>query len=118
MSTWPHRYEIESVRTAQGRLDRYQAGLDWGPYDIALLRLTADVKFIPQQIAPVRSTWLNIIYLNHPTSVWCAQVCLGPVSKEHLIPAFVSGFGSFGSGEPGAKIDCWTDNKGPVHFTK
>ena len=63
MSTWPHRYEIESVRTAQGRLDRYQAGLDWGPYDIALLRLTADVKFIPQQIAPVRSTWLNIIFL-------------------------------------------------------
>ena len=56
MSSWPHRYEIESVRTAQGRLDRYQAGLDWGPYDIALLRLTADVKFIPQQIAPVRST--------------------------------------------------------------
>ena len=75
MSTWPHRYEIESVRTAQGRLDRYQAGLDWGPYDIALLRLTADVKFIPQQIAPVRSTWLNIIYLNY-LSHYCL-VCAG-----------------------------------------
>ena len=48
-----YKYHIESVRIPEERLRLYQRGDLVGPHDIALIRLTEDVKFTPLIIAPV-----------------------------------------------------------------
>ena len=60
------RYEIESVRQPKERIDMYEndpfdrvkkpedEGAQMiGPYDLALVRLTTDVTFIPEKLVPV-----------------------------------------------------------------
>ena len=94
MNSWPHKYEIEHVRQPEERIALYATGKKEGKFDIALIRLTEDVTFIPHQVSPV---------------------CIGKVQKEESIEAYVSGFGTFGStGVSGIK--CFTDGKGPRRF--
>ena len=54
MANWPYKYKIESVRIPKSRIDKvYSKELYAGTSDIALIKLSRDVVFIPYKVAPV-----------------------------------------------------------------
>ena len=59
LETWPHHFEVEYVRIPDERLAMYQRwrndpDASWsGPADIALFRLSREVTYIPNVVAPV-----------------------------------------------------------------
>jgi len=89
-------YLVETVRQQKKRIEIYSEGSNFGPYDLALLKLRNQIVFIPGKVMPV---------------------CLGRVADNAArvkdLWGFVPGFGASGSaGKRG--INCWT---GPVGVT-
>jgi len=89
-------YEIESVRVPKERIAMYARRSSVGPDDIALVRTTESVVFIPGKIMPV---------------------CLGKIPDEG-VPANVNGFGVSGSTDDWSKSACWTNDKGQNMYQK
>ena len=62
LNSWKHRYQIEHVRQPEERIALYATGKLEGKYDIALIRLTEEVTFIPHQLSPVCRIFLFKIF--------------------------------------------------------